>query len=89
MQPVKGMHDGKMYTSKAALRQSYRDHGVVEVGNDVSYTTKRPRADKAKIRSGVSAAVDRATSYVNNTTYTETKKTVRKRKRAMARGATA
>lgn len=31
---IRGMHDGKTYSSKAALRASYRQAGVVELGND-------------------------------------------------------
>lgn len=35
---LKGMHDGKTYSSKSALRASYRDRGLVEVGNDAPTT---------------------------------------------------
>lgn len=31
---LQGQHDGKIYSSKRALRASYRAAGVVEVGND-------------------------------------------------------
>lgn len=29
-----GMHDGKVYDSKSALRASYKAHGLTEVGNE-------------------------------------------------------
>jgi hypothetical protein len=29
-----GQHDGKVYTSKSELRKSYRQNGLVELGND-------------------------------------------------------
>ena len=29
-----GQHDGKVYTSKSALRASYRQNGLEELGND-------------------------------------------------------
>lgn len=32
--PLMGMHDGKLYDSKSALRASYRAAGVEELGND-------------------------------------------------------
>lgn len=44
MDAVKSMLDGQMYDSKSRLRQTYRQAGVVEVGNDSSYT------DPAKLR---------------------------------------
>jgi len=34
MPPVQSQVDGKMYDSKAAIRASYKAHGVIEVGND-------------------------------------------------------
>ena len=35
MDPIKGMHNGKMYDSKSKLRKSYKRHGMVEVGNEM------------------------------------------------------
>jgi hypothetical protein len=34
MEPVKSNADDKIYTSKSKLRQSYRELGFVEIGND-------------------------------------------------------
>ena len=33
-----GMHDGKHYSSKSALRKSYKASGLVELGNDAPVT---------------------------------------------------
>lgn len=34
MEPVRSMVDGLMYDSKSALRRTYKQHGMVEVGNE-------------------------------------------------------
>jgi hypothetical protein len=58
MDPVQSMVDGKLYTSKSALRDSYRHAGVVEVGNDPARLKKpsKPKPD----RKGIKDAVERA-----------------------------
>lgn len=71
MDAVKSMLDGKMYDSKSGLRRTYKDAGVVEVGNDSSYTdpeklrsqapTERKRQKQAS-RKKVEAAVGKALS---------------------------
>jgi hypothetical protein len=53
---VKSMADGRIYTSKRALRNSYRTQGYVEVGNEIQSPPKRRRAGKTDI----SDSVDRA-----------------------------
>jgi hypothetical protein len=35
---VRSMGDGKIYTSKSALRRSYKEQGFVELGNDAPRT---------------------------------------------------
>ena len=40
---VKSMADGKIYTSKSALRRSYKRLGFVEVGNEKSWDKPRER----------------------------------------------
>jgi len=50
---VKSMSDGKHYTSKRALRQSYRDQGVIEMGNE------RPKSKKQKPK-GVRESIKKA-----------------------------
>jgi hypothetical protein len=73
MDPVKSMLDGKMYDSKRHLRRTYREGGVVEVGDDKSYTdperlrTQAPaerkrlkQASKKKIEASVGKALSRA-----------------------------
>lgn len=57
---VKSMVDGKIYTSKAALRQSYRSKGYVEVGNERLDPPKKPAPD----RKGISEAVGKAFNRV-------------------------
>ena len=57
MLPVKSMLDGKLYDSKSRLRRTYREAGVVEVGNDVAPTPSAP-----KRREDTRAAVGRAFS---------------------------
>lgn len=50
---IVGQHDGKVYTSKSALRRSYRAHGVEEVGTapqrPIDASERRQRVDKADI----------------------------------------
>lgn len=56
---VKSMVDGKMYTSKAALRRSYREKGYTEVGNE----TMKPK-ERTPDRKGISESVGKAMSRV-------------------------
>ena len=44
MDPVQSQTNGKMYDSKAALRQEYKRAGVVEVGNDSSVMEPKANA---------------------------------------------
>ncbi len=62
IEPVQSMLDGRMYDSKAALRQTYKDHGAIEVGNDSSVTNPKPHKPKRPDRKEIGAAVDRAFS---------------------------
>lgn len=57
---VTSMVDGKTYTSKSALRKSYRAGGYVEVGNEELKSPPRPKPD----REGIRNAVRRAASQV-------------------------
>jgi len=50
---VKSMVDGKVYTSKAALRASYRQAGVIEVGNEVQKPPPRVKPDREAIRNSI------------------------------------
>jgi DNA mismatch repair ATPase MutS len=67
------MLDGQMYDSKRKLRQTYRDAGVIEVGDDKSYTNpeymrrqsasevkRRKTTQKKKIEASVGKALSRA-----------------------------
>lgn len=56
---VKSMVDGKIYTSKAALRQSYRAKGYVEVGNEPLKAPPRPKPDRKAISESVGKAFAR------------------------------
>ncbi|TJV21086.1 MAG: hypothetical protein E5Y04_28695 [Mesorhizobium sp.] len=61
MSEVQSMHDGKFYTSKSALRATYRAAGLEEVGNDPARLRprKRPKVDRKAIRDTVEKAAAR------------------------------
>lgn len=61
MDPVQSMLDGKMYTSKSALRATYKAAGVIEIGNDPSRLKPRQRKmpDRKKIKDTVEKAFAR------------------------------
>lgn len=65
MSPVQSMTNGRLYDSKAALRQEYRRAGVVEVGNDSSYVDPKPFKKPKPDRKEIKASVERAFSQVN------------------------
>lgn len=68
MPPTKNMVDGKMYTSKAAMRATYRPSGnaegasFAEVGNDPAMFRRpsKPTPDRAAIKATVGRAFSRA-----------------------------
>ncbi|MEH6743899.1 hypothetical protein [Hyphomonas sp.] len=71
IEPVRSMLDGQLYDSKSTLRATYKQAGVVEVGNDSSYTQPdaiKPRtaasekALKQAIKKDREAAVGKALS---------------------------
>lgn len=62
MEPVKSMLDGKMYDSKSALRSTYKDAGVVEVGDDSSVMKPTAKLKQKPNRKEVKASVDKAFS---------------------------
>lgn len=62
MAPVRSMLDGKFYDSKAALRATYKAHGVTEVGNDSSVKEPRRKAPKRTSRAEIRASVRKAAS---------------------------
>lgn len=66
MRPLEGQHDGNIYTSKRAIRKSYREHGVTEVGTE-SPVLRKPVRDTSK---QVRAAVQSAASKIRLTTPT-------------------
>lgn len=57
---VKSMVDGQMYSSKSALRRSYRQHGVVEVGNEEMKAAPKPKPDRRAVRESIEKACSRA-----------------------------
>ncbi|MEL6758103.1 MAG: hypothetical protein AAFP81_16855 [Pseudomonadota bacterium] len=65
MSPLMGMHDGKMYDSKSALRASYKAHGVIEVGNDSSVMKPQPRKPKRPDRKSIRDSINRAVAETN------------------------
>ncbi len=62
MQPVQSMRDGKMYDSKSRLRRTYRQAGMIEVGNDPALFRKKPKPppDRQKIRATIHRAFSKA-----------------------------
>lgn len=63
MDPVQSQLDGKLYDSKSQLRSSYRDAGMVEVGNDSSVSNpkrKKPTIDRQAVKASVSKAFSQA-----------------------------
>lgn len=54
---IKSMVDGQMYTSKRALRQSYRANGYIEVGNE-EQKIQKPKPDRKAIRNSVRRAAN-------------------------------
>lgn len=57
---LRSMVDGKTYTSKAALRQSYKAKGYVEVGNEEPVLAPRAKPDRKAIRDSIGKAFNRA-----------------------------
>lgn len=57
---TKSMVDGKIYTSKAKLRRSYRERGYVEVGNEEQKMPPRPEPDRDSIRRDIKTAFEKA-----------------------------
>ncbi len=64
-QPVKSMADGKYYSSKAALRSTYKPSGnpdgirYLEVGNDTQPIATKPKRDDAEITKTLHKALAR------------------------------
>jgi hypothetical protein len=62
------MADGKIYTSKSAMRATYKPSGnpegkrYVEIGDDASVTAPKPRAKPKIDRSAIKATVNKAFS---------------------------
>ena len=65
MPPVQSQLDGKMYDSKSALRRTYRQAGVIEVGNDPQRFKKTVRERAKPDRKAIKNAVDRAIARYN------------------------
>ena len=57
---VRSMVDGQTYTSKRALRQSYKAKGYVEVGNEEPVLAPPPKQDRKAIRDSIGKAFNRA-----------------------------
>lgn len=58
MDPVRSQLDGRMYTSKSALRRTYKDAGVIEVGNDPA--RHRKPAPLKPDREAIKASIQKA-----------------------------
>lgn len=62
MEPVQSMLDGQLYDSKSALRGTYRQAGMVEIGNDPA--RNKPFERQATPRKEIKDVVDRARARV-------------------------
>ncbi len=81
MDTLVGMHDGRVYESKSALRASYRAAGVIEVGSDApteARAPERPRVTKdeigaayAAVRDGYKPQIDFVDNAPNQTGWSE------------------
>ena len=64
MDPIQSQVDGRVYDSKHNLRASYKQAGVVEVGNDSSVVApkpfKKPKPDRNQIKGSVAKAFSQA-----------------------------
>lgn len=56
---IKSMVDGKIYTSKRALRRSYRENGYIEIGNEEQKMPEKPKPDRKAIQHSVRAALSK------------------------------
>lgn len=63
MPETQSMLDGKVYTSKSKLRQTYREAGVVEVGDDPQ--RYKPREKAKPSRKKIKDAISKATAEFN------------------------
>lgn len=66
---LQSMATGRWHDSKSTLRREYREHGMVEVGNDSSLTSgrrqeARSHAEKVAERERIKATVGKALSAV-------------------------
>ena len=59
MTPVQSMLDGAMYDSKAKLRRTYKQAGMVEVGNEKPKARKPRKPDRKSIDATVEKALSR------------------------------
>ena len=57
---LRSMADGQIYTSKRALRRSYRERGYIEVGDQQQKTPERPKPDPNATRNSLRKAFSQA-----------------------------
>lgn len=57
---VRSMVDGQIYTSKRALRRSYRERGYIETGDQEIKPAPKPKPDRKAIRASISKAFSQA-----------------------------
>ena len=58
MAGVRNEVDGKHYDSKSELRKSYKDHGVIEVGNEPLPTKPREQLGNYDCRADIARAME-------------------------------
>lgn len=70
MESVQSMLDGRRYDSKSRLRRTYKEGGVIEVGNDPSIMDPKPFRPPRPDPEAIRASVARGISLANLTTST-------------------
>lgn len=70
-EPLVSMADGKVYTSKKSMRESYkaannpRGQDFIEVGNDPEYITPQPRKPVVTKKEDFVVAIEKAEAAIN------------------------
>lgn len=61
IQPYKSMVDGSMITSKSQHRSHLKQHGMVEIGNEIDahMTKPKPKVDREGIRKAIADSIER------------------------------
>jgi hypothetical protein len=62
MQPIRSMADGRMYDSKSQYRQSLRERGCIEVGNERAPFDRKPEFNPGPVAPDIVRAMEQLSS---------------------------